>query len=99
MVPAAMALARRYATLKVPAQILSGTQDRMVDCAGNAERLHAALRHSELVLMPGTGHMAHYAHPEQVLAAVDAIAARVGEPQHLPDAHAAELARASESGV
>lgn len=103
MVPAAMSLAQRYARLKVPVQLLSGTQDRVADCSHNAERLHARLnecRHnSELTLAPGVGHMLHHAHPEKVLAAVDAIAAQVGEPQLLHNAQAEALARASESGV
>jgi pimeloyl-ACP methyl ester carboxylesterase len=99
MAPAAMSLARRYSKLKVPAQILAGTQDRVCDCGHNAERLHGALRHSELALSPGVGHMLHYAEPAKVIAAIDAIAALVGEPQHLPTPQAAALAAASASGV
>lgn len=76
MVPAAMSLARRYGRLKVPVQILSGTQDGVCDCGHNAERLHAALRHSELSVTPGVGHMLHYAEPGKVLGAIDAIASR-----------------------
>jgi hypothetical protein len=43
--------------------------------------------------------MFHYAHPDKVLAAVDAMAARVGEPVTLRNPRAEALARASESGV
>lgn len=99
MVPAAMSLARRYGRLKVPVQILSGTQDGVCDCAHNAERLHAALRHSELSVTPGVGHMLHYAEPGKVLGAIDAIASQVGVPAHLPTARENTAAAAGESGV
>ena len=99
LVPGAMSLARRYGRLSVPVQILSGTQDGLCDCAHNAERLHAALRHSELSVTPGVGHMLHYAEPGKVLGAIDAIAARTGAPGHLPSARENALAAAGESGV
>ncbi len=99
MVPAAAALAKRYPELKVPATIVAGTQDRVVDFGHNSERLSERLPDSELQLQPGVGHMTHYAHPDKVMAAVDAIAAQVGEPVHLRDPGAEALARASESGT
>lgn len=99
MVPAAISLARRFGRLKVPVQILSGTQDGVCDYAHNAERLHAALRHSELSVTPGVGHMLHYAEPGKVLGAIDAIASQVGGPAHLPSARENAVAAAGESGV
>ena len=103
MAPAAMSLAGRYGQLRVPVQILSGTQDKVVTPAIHSERLHEALQHeghdSQLQLEPGVGHMVHYAHPELVARAVDAIAAQVGEPVALRSARAEALARAGESGV
>jgi hypothetical protein len=43
--------------------------------------------------------MTHYAHPEQVMQAIDAMAAQVGEPVPIRSPRAEALARASESGV
>jgi hypothetical protein len=43
--------------------------------------------------------MTHYAHPEQVMAAIDSIAARVGEQVFRRSPQAEAMARASESGV
>lgn len=97
--PSALALARRYGQLKVPVQILAGTEDGVCDCSHNAERLQRDLRHSELSVTPGVGHMLHYAEPGKVLAAIDTIAAQVGEPVHLPTPAANALAAAAESGV
>jgi pimeloyl-ACP methyl ester carboxylesterase len=99
MVPSAMALAKRYQELKVPAVIMSGTQDLIVDFSHNSERLSERIPESELQLQPGVGHMTHYAHPEQVMTAVDSIAARVGEPVHLRSPQAEVVAAAGESGV
>jgi pimeloyl-ACP methyl ester carboxylesterase len=99
MVPSAMALAKRYQELKVPAVIMSGTQDLIVDFSHNSERLSERIPDGELQLQPGVGHMTHYAHPEQVMAAIDSIAAKVGEPVHLRSPEADALAAAGESGT
>jgi pimeloyl-ACP methyl ester carboxylesterase len=99
MVPSAALLSRHYAELKVPATIIHGTRDKMTNFGHNSERLHERLEHSELILEPGTGHMTHYAHPEKVMEAIDALAAQVGEPVQVRSPKAEALARASESGV
>jgi pimeloyl-ACP methyl ester carboxylesterase len=99
MVPAAMSLAKRYPELKVPAVLIAGTQDRIVDFGHNSERLNERMPSSELQLQPGVGHMTHYANPEQVMAAIDAIAARVGEPVFQRSPQAEAMAAASNSGV
>ena len=99
MIPSASTLAKRYAELKMPAVILAGTEDKIAVAGPNAERLSEGLALSRLELQPGVGHMAHYAHPERVMAAVDAIAAQVGEPAHPRTPQAQALALASESGV
>jgi pimeloyl-ACP methyl ester carboxylesterase len=99
MVPSAMMLAKRYPELKVPATIIHGTRDKMTNFGHNAERLHERIEHSELQLQPGVGLMTHYAHPEKVMEAIDAMAAQVGEPVAIRSPRAEALARASESGV
>jgi pimeloyl-ACP methyl ester carboxylesterase len=103
MVPAAMSLSKRVGELQVPVEIVMGTQDKIIKPAKNSERLHEELQADgiscDLKLMPGVGHMVHYAHPEQIIAAVDAIASQVGEPIGLRSPRAEALARASESGV
>ena len=99
MVPSAAALTKRYADLKVPVTIISGTKDRIVNFGHNSERLHERIEGSELQLEPGVGHMVHYADPDKVMRAIDAIAARAGEPVYLRNPAADARARASESGV
>jgi pimeloyl-ACP methyl ester carboxylesterase len=99
MSPAALVLSKRYAELKVPVTLISGTRDKMIDFGHNSERLHERLAESELLIQPSVGHMTHYAHPEQVMQAIDAMAAQVGEPVPIRSPRAEALARASESGV
>jgi pimeloyl-ACP methyl ester carboxylesterase len=103
MVPAAASLSHRYHELKVPVSIVAGTQDRMVTPSGNSERLQQELhehgQEAQLLLEPGVGHMTHYAHPDKVMQAIDAMAAQVGEPVPIRSPRADALARASESGV
>ncbi len=99
MIPSALALSKRYAELKVPAVILAGTRDKIVDPGHNSERLSERLVDGRLQLEPGVGHMTQYAHPDKVMAAIDEIAAHVGEPVHLRTPEAEARARASESGV
>jgi len=99
MIPSAASLSSRYGELKVPAVILAGTKDKIVDAGHNSERLSERLAMSRLELVPDVGHMPHYAHPEKVLAAIEAIAAQVGQPLHARTLDAEALARASESGV
>jgi len=99
MIPAAASLAKRYPELQVPAVVIAGTRDKIVDFGHNSERLSERLPHCELRLQPGVGHMTHYAHPEQVLAAVESIAAQAGETLFRHNSRDEALARAGESGV
>ena len=99
MAPTALALAKRYPELRVPAVIIAGTKDKIVAFGHNSERLDERLPHSELQLQPGVGHMTHYADPDKVLAAVESIAAQAGETIYRRNPKAEALARASESGV
>ena len=99
MVPAAASLAKRYPELKTPAIVIAGTKDKIAYFGHNSERLDERLPDSELQLQPGVGHMTHYAHPDKVLAAVEAIAGRSPEMVYRRNPRAEALARASESGV
>jgi pimeloyl-ACP methyl ester carboxylesterase len=99
MIPSASSLSKRYAELKVPVVVLAGTKDKVVDAGHNSERLYQGLALSQIELEPGVGHMTHYAHPDKLMAAINAIAAQVGEPGHARTPEAEALAAAGESGV
>ncbi|MES3025875.1 MAG: alpha/beta hydrolase [Pseudomonadota bacterium] len=83
MVPAAMMLKKHYPELAVPMKIIAGEQDRVVDAGHQSGRLHEQVAHSDLHLEPGTGHMVHYATPDDILAAIDELSAQTGAPDLL----------------
>ena len=99
MIPSAMALAKRYPELTMPAIVIAGTKDKVVDFGHNSERLSERLSDSELRPQPGVGHMVHYAKPDEVMAAIDAISSQVASHPHLPTAQEQAQAWASESGT
>jgi pimeloyl-ACP methyl ester carboxylesterase len=70
MVPAAGRLSQRYAELTMPVALIAGDGDRIVDPDSHTLRLHREISHSDLVMEPHTGHMAHYADPARIMAAV-----------------------------
>jgi pimeloyl-ACP methyl ester carboxylesterase len=71
MMPAARAISERYDELRLPVSIVSGTEDLIVDMESHSGRLHRELPQSELHVLPGTGHMAHYSAPDLIVRAVD----------------------------
>ena len=60
----------RYQELTMPVVIMAGTKDGVVN-AKQPRRLHAQIPHSILRLVPGVGHMLHYAVPEEVAEAIE----------------------------
>ncbi|MES2900327.1 MAG: alpha/beta hydrolase [Pseudomonadota bacterium] len=75
MVAAAERLSERYRELVMPVTVIAGSEDQIVDPGHNAQRFHNEVRHSELIIEPGVGHMAHYADPALILDAVARIEA------------------------
>jgi pimeloyl-ACP methyl ester carboxylesterase len=72
MAPAASRLSRYYAAMDLPVSILVGGDDAIADPMTHSIALHRAIRHSDLQVIPGVGHMVHYAAPETVADAVRA---------------------------
>jgi pimeloyl-ACP methyl ester carboxylesterase len=70
MIVGAAGLAKQHSELSLPVAIMAGRGDKIVDCDSQAGRLGAELAGSKLVKVPGTGHMIHYAVPEQVVAII-----------------------------
>jgi pimeloyl-ACP methyl ester carboxylesterase len=74
MIPVALGMRHRYLELSMPIVIMAGTKDRVVK--DQAVRLHEEIQHSVLRLIPGVGHMVHYAVPDDVARAIE----EVGKP-------------------
>ena len=58
---AVAAMQHRYRELRMPVVIMAGTKDRIVDHRKHTIRLHQEIAQSALRLVPGVGHMLHYA--------------------------------------
>ena len=71
MVPQAKASSERHRELRMPVAIVVGAGDKVIDVEAQSARLHQELTGSTLAVVPGAGHMVHYAAPDDVVAAVD----------------------------
>lgn len=72
---AGLRLSKRYPELQLPVAIVAGEGDRLVPFE-QAERLHALVPHSSLHRLPGRGHMIHWVALDDMMTAIDAVAAR-----------------------
>jgi hypothetical protein len=72
MIPVALAMLHRYQELSMPIVIMAGTKDRVVKDSQTV-RLHEQIPHSVLRLIPGVGHMVHYAVPNEVARAIEEV--------------------------
>ena len=64
-------LQRRYGGLTLPVSILAGDADAIVKAGEHSVRLHTTIPGSTLRLLPGIGHMTHYAARLKVERAID----------------------------
>jgi pimeloyl-ACP methyl ester carboxylesterase len=74
MIPSAAALQDRYRELDLPTVIMAGEGDTIVTAEDQSERLHQDIRGSDLKVLPGLGHMFHYAATERIKQVVDTMA-------------------------
>jgi len=70
MIPSVATLSKRYRELRIPAVIVAGDADKVIDPDAHSRRLHANLRNSELRIVPGVGHMLHHVVPDELVEAV-----------------------------
>lgn len=70
MIPAAIELSRHYAELAVPVIAMVGEGDLIAHVGQHARRLVEDLPHAELRIVPGEGHLFHYAVPDKVTDAI-----------------------------
>ena len=70
MVPGAIALSRRYDELALPIIAMAGEGDLITHLGEHAERFVEEVDGAELRVVPGEGHLFHYAVPDQVVAAI-----------------------------
>ena len=81
MIPAAAGLASRYPGLSVPAAIVAGTGDRIVDFDRQPARLGRDLPGSTLRAISGAGHMIHHTDPDEVTSVIRDMIRRADAPR------------------
>jgi len=62
-----------YRKIAVPTVIIAGDADGILSPDLQAGKLATALPHAKLDLLPGVGHMVHYAAPDRTVEAVEAV--------------------------
>lgn len=65
---------RRYGMIAAPTVVITGELDELVPSDFQAKAILGALPHAKVFILPGVGHMVHYAAPERVIAAIAEIA-------------------------
>ncbi|TPE53729.1 alpha/beta fold hydrolase [Amaricoccus solimangrovi] len=70
-----LAMVPRYPGIRVPVEILHGTEDGVVSYGFHAPPLAAMIPRARLTPLPGVGHMVHHAAPEEVERALARLAA------------------------
>ncbi len=73
--PELITMSGRYDEIKAPVTILAGEADVVAKFDKNAKILQPRIPGSELILLPETGHVPMFTHPEKVLGAIDQAAA------------------------
>lgn len=93
MIPAAASLRKHYRELTMPVTIFAGAADKIVDPDTHARQLHARLPDSALHVLPGLGHMLHYAALEKIVSEISRLesAARAKPSQELGENSTAAL--------
>ena len=69
-------LSPRYSEITVPVEILHGADDTAVGLAIHSEPLHRAVEGSVLTVLENQGHMITHTASDEVIAAIDRVAAR-----------------------
>jgi pimeloyl-ACP methyl ester carboxylesterase len=64
-------LSPRYSDIELPVTIVTGSNDLLIEPEQHAHRLHKAIRGSELIVLPQTGHQLPQTRPDAVIDAIE----------------------------
>jgi pimeloyl-ACP methyl ester carboxylesterase len=64
-------LSPRYSDIKLPVTIVTGSNDLLIEPEQHAHRLHRAIKGSELIVLPQTGHQLPQTRPDAVIDAIE----------------------------
>ena len=66
----------RYAGIQAPTVIITGDRDVTVSTNIHARAIAGLVPRSELIVLPGVGHMLHHVAADRVVTAIDGVAAQ-----------------------
>jgi pimeloyl-ACP methyl ester carboxylesterase len=66
-------LSERYSDIEMPAVIVTGAADRLLDPNEHAYPLQKKIRSSKLIVLPETGHQLPQTQPDAVISAIDQV--------------------------
>jgi pimeloyl-ACP methyl ester carboxylesterase len=66
----------RYAGIQAPTVLITGDRDVTVSTDIHARAIARLVPRSELIVLPGIGHMVHHVAADRVVAAIDGVAAQ-----------------------
>ncbi|MEO9824947.1 MAG: alpha/beta hydrolase [Paracoccaceae bacterium] len=76
--PNVVEMSAEYPSLTLPIEILHGTADKTVYAEIHAEPMAALVGDAKVTLLDGVGHMPQHVVPEQIVEAIERLAARAG---------------------
>jgi pimeloyl-ACP methyl ester carboxylesterase len=68
----------RYREIRLPATVIAGDADRIVYTDIHSRSFAREVPGTKLMILPGMGHMPHYAAQDVIVAEIEALAARLG---------------------
>ena len=74
-------LSQSYSEIKLPAVIVTGSDDRLIDPKEHAYPLQQAIENSRLIVLPETGHQLPQTQPDAVVSAVDLVWSTIKKPR------------------
>jgi len=80
-------LSQRYSDIVMPAVIVTGSADRLLDPNEHAYPLQKTIRNSKLIVLPETGHQLPQTQPDAVISAIDLVWAAAGLVEFEGDEH------------
>lgn len=76
--PYVVEMSSQYGDIKVPVEIVHGDADTIVPLAVHSAKVPGQIEGANVTVLPGIGHMPQHTNPEEVIAAIDRVAARAG---------------------
>ena len=74
--PYVVEMSAQYGQIKVPVEIVHGDADTIVPLAVHSAKVPGQIAGANVTVLPGIGHMPQHTNPDDVIAAIDRVAAR-----------------------